>query len=117
MATWIIRKDPKVKQYWRGLTSRAEQEAFAEAERVLSEDPYPLHYPAGTIKHLKGGYHCHHEYRRLPNAQRIYYKIWTRQAIMDAIKRKEANVPTEPKWEDDSQIGLLVFFFAGPHPK
>jgi len=119
LATWLIRKDAKVQQYWHRLASRStsEQEAFAEAERVLSEKPYPLNHPPGTIKHLKAGFNCNHEYRTLPNAQRIFYKIWTRQDIIDATKRKETNVPVEPEWEDESQKGLLVFIYAGPYPK
>lgn len=119
MATWLIKKDANVQQYWRRLASRsvAEQEAFAEAERILSESPYPFHHPSGTIKHLKGGYHCNHEYRTLPNAQRIFYKIWTRQDIIDAIKRKDTDVPVEPEWEDENQKGILIFIYAGPHPK
>ena len=119
MATWLIRKDASVQQYWRRLTSRSasEQEAFANAERVLSGKPHPIHHPSGTIKHLKAGYYCNYEYRTLPNAQRIFYKIWTRQEIADATKRKETDVPIEPEWEDENQKGILIFIYAGPHPK
>lgn len=119
MADWLIRKDTKVQQYWQRLTNRpaSEQEAFAEAERVLSEFPYPFHHLAGIIKHLKGGFLCNHEYRSLPNAQRIFYKIWTREDIANAIKRRETNVPVEPEWESVDQKGVVIFFFAGPHPK
>ena len=118
MADWLIRKDAKVQQYWQRLASRppSEQQAFADAERLLSEHPYPFHHPVGTIKHLKAGFHCNHEYRNLPNAQRIFYKIWTRQEIADAVKRRETDVPAEPQWEDQ-QKGLVIFIFAGPHPK
>ena len=119
MATWLIRKDAKVEQYWNRLKNRpaAEQEAFAEAERLLSEQPYSHDHSPGTIKHLKGEYHCNHEYRTLPNQQRIFYKIWTRQDILDAIKRRESGVPVEPEWESEDQKGILIFMFAGPHPK
>lgn len=119
MATWVIVKDAKVQQYWRGLLERpvSEQNAFADAELILSEKPHPFHHPVGTIKHLKAGYHCNHEYRKLPNAQRIFYKIWTRQEITDAKKRKESDVPVEPLWESDEQKGVVIFIFAGPHPK
>jgi len=61
-----------------------------------------------VIKHLKAGFHCNHEYRNLPNAQRIFYKIWPRQEIVDAVKRREADVPVEPKWENDEQKGLVL---------
>jgi len=69
LATWLIQKDAKVQQYWQKLANRpvSEQEASAEAGRVLSEFSYPFHHPAGVIKHLKGGFLCHHEYRSLPN--------------------------------------------------
>ncbi len=119
MATWLIRKDASVQHYWRRLATRpaAEREAFAEAERVLSETPYPIDHAAGTLKHLKGGYHCNHEYRTLPNAQRIYYKIWTRRDIANALKRREAGVPVEPQWESEDQKGVVIFLYAGPHPK
>lgn len=119
MATWLIQKDAKVQQYWQRLAARpaSEQEAFAEAERVLSEFPYPFHHPAGVIKHLKGGFLCHHEYRSLPNAQRIFYKIWAREEIADARKRKALDIPAEPEWEDEDQKGIVILFFAGPHPK
>lgn len=119
MATWLIRKDAKVEQYWRRLTSRpeAEQAAFAEAERVLSEQPYPFHHPAGTVKHLKAEYYCNHEYRSLPNAQRIFYKIWTRQDITKARERREAGAPVEPIWESEDQLGIVILIYAGPHPK
>ena len=118
MAAWLIRKDPKVRHYWDRLTARpqSEQDAFAEAERLLSEMPYPHGNSPGVIKHLKGEYHCNHEYRNLPNAQRIFFKIWSRQEIVDARKRKQVDVPDEPAWEKD-QLGLVIFFFAGPHPK
>jgi hypothetical protein len=119
LATWLIRKDAKVQQYWRRLSNRSasEQAAFAEAERILSEKPYPFNNPSGTIKHLKGDLHCHHEYRKLPNAQRIFYKIWTRQEIIDARKRRDTDIPIEPVWENEEQLGIVIFFFAGPHPK
>ena len=119
MADWLIRKDTKVQQYWQRLGSRSltERQAFAEAERLLSENPYPFHHPVGMIKHLKAGFHCNHEYRNLPNAQRIFYKIWPRQEIVDALQRRETDIPAEPKWEGDQQKGLVVFIFAGPHPK
>lgn len=118
MAAWLIRKDPRVQQYWRRLEDRSaqEQEAFATAERVLSEQPHPFHHPAGVIKHLKGGYLCNHEYRSLPNAQRIFYKIWTREEITEAKKRKQTDVPPEPDWEE-GHLGLVVMFYAGPHPR
>lgn len=119
MATWLIRKDAKVEHYWNRLKTRsaAEQEAFAEAKRILSEQPYTRDHAPGTIKHLKASYNCNHEYRTLPNEQRIFYKIWTRQDIVDAIKRREAGVPVEPEWESEDQKGILVFMYAGPHPK
>lgn len=108
-----------MEQYWNRLKNRptAEQEAFAEAERLLSEHPYSHEHPPAKIKHLKGEFHCNHEYRNLPNEQRIFYKVWTRQDILDANKRREAGVPIVPQWESDAQKGILVFMYAGPHPK
>ena len=119
MADWLIRKDPKVEQYWRRLANRSlpEQEAFAEAERRLSNNPYPLYSLPGIIKHLKGSFHCNHEYRHLPNSQRIFYKIWSRQDIENARKRMPTAIPVEPKWEHANQKGIVIFFYAGPHPK
>ncbi len=119
MARWLIRKDSNVRQYWERLRekSRDEQAAFEIAERLLSENPHPFHHAPGLIKHLKHDWHCHHEYRNLPNAQRIFYKIWPREEITEALRQKRADAPQEPAWEDDEQKGLVVFFYAGPHPR
>jgi len=119
LATWLIQKDPDVQRYWSRLTDRdtAWLEAFEQAELSLSEKPYPFHNDPGVIKHLKGGFNCNHEYRTLPNAQRIFYKIWPRKDIEEGLRRSQPGVPVVLKWESEEQLGVVVFFYAGPHPR
>lgn len=117
MASWLIQKEAKAERFWKRLATRppSEQDAFNQAEQSLADEPRLRYYPPGTIKHLKGQFHCNHEYRTLPNAQRIYYKIWTRAEIEKAVQEKRANTPLVEHWEEDS-LGIVIIFYAGPHP-
>jgi len=119
LAKWLIQKAPDVRRYWARLADREATwlEAFEQAELSLSEKPYPIQNDPGVIKHLKGGFHCNHEYRTLPNAQRIFYKIWTRKDIEDGLRRNQPGIPEVTQWGNDGQLGVVVFFYAGPHPR
>ena len=119
MAAWIIEKDSDVRQYWARLRNRSavERAAFEQAELLLSEKPHPLDNSPGVIKHLKGGFHCNYEYRALPNAQRIFYKIWTWKEIENGLLKKLSGLPKTTEPESEEQLGVLIFFYAGPHPR
>lgn len=77
----------------------------------LSETPYPLENPPGVVKHLKADHLCNHEYRDLPNAQRLFYKILSREEIDQTV----TDASLRPQWESDTQRGLVVYY-AEPHP-
>lgn len=116
MAKWLIVNQGQVDRFWSRLPTQplVDQEAYKIALEVLGESPRKVDHAAGAIKHLKGKVDgCNHEYRKLPNAQRIYYKIYTRAETNAAADDLGKPVP----WEDDDQLGVLIFYFTGPHPK
>jgi len=114
MAKWLVIQERSVKKYWESLATQDSTvaKAFNEAKEKLAQTPNRDDYPATAIAHLKGEFLCHWEYRRLPNNRRIFFKFFTREEI-DA---DPSLIQSTLMWEDDSQVGVVVMFYAGPHP-